>query len=61
MLLVIVMMRIIFPLLLLTNTQVSRLHKVNNSSANIKLPKTQLHKTRQSGGLLGRLAEPLLK
>ena len=61
MLLVIVMMRIIFPLLLLTNTQVSRLHKVNNSSANIKLPKTQLHKTRPSGGLLGRLPEPLLK
>ena len=32
--------------LLLTNTQVSRLHKAfaNDSSANIKLSKTQLHK-----------------
>ena len=32
--------------LLLTNTQVSRPHKAlpNNSSANIKLSKTQLHK-----------------
>ena len=31
--------------LLLNNTQVSKLHKVfaNNSSANIKLSKTQLH------------------
>ena len=37
--------------LLLTNTQVLRLHKAfaNNSSANIKLSKTQLHKIRQSG------------
>ena len=43
--------------LLLTNTQVSRVYKVfsNNSSANIKLSKTQLHKTGQSGGFLGRL------
>ena len=43
--------------LLLTNTQVSRLCKVfsNNSSANIKLSKTQLHKIGQSGGFLGRL------
>ena len=40
--------------LLLTNTQVSRLRKayVNNSSVNIKLPKTQLHKIGQSGGFL---------
>ena len=40
--------------LLLTNTQVSRLHKVfaNNSSANIKLSKTKLHKIGQSGGFL---------
>ena len=30
--------------LLLTNTQFSRLRKVNNSSANIKLSKTQWHK-----------------
>ena len=49
--------------LLLTNTQVSRVYKVfsNNSSANIKLSKTQLHKTGQSGGFLGRLWRPLLK
>ena len=47
----------------LTNTQVSRLRKAfeNNSSANIKLSKTQLHKIGQSGGLLGRLVGPLLK
>ena len=37
--------------LLLTNAQVSKLHKAfaNTSSANIKLSKTQLHKIRQSG------------
>ena len=48
---------------LLTNTQVSRLGKAiaNNSSANIKLSKTQLHKIGQSGGFLGRLLRPLLK
>ena len=48
---------------LLTNTQVSRLHKpfANGSSANIKLSKTQLHKIGQSGGFLGRLVGPLLK
>ena len=47
--------------LLLTNTQVSRLRKpsANNSLANIKLSKTQLHKIRQSGGFLGRLLGPL--
>ena len=41
--------------LLLTNTQVLKLCKdfSNNSSANIKLLKTQLDKTRQSGGYLG--------
>ena len=53
-----------FPLkLLLTKTQVSRLRKdfANNSSANIKLSKTQLHKIEQSGGFLGRLLGPLLK
>ena len=40
--------------LLLTNTQVSRIRKAfaNNSSANIKLSKTQLHKVGQSGGFL---------
>ena len=49
--------------LLLTNMQGSKLCKAfaNGSSANIKLSKTQLHKTRQSGGFLGRLLEPLLK
>ena len=37
--------------LLLTNTQVSNLSKAfaNNSTANIKLSKTKLHKTRQLG------------
>ena len=37
---------------LLTNTQVSRIPKAftNNSSANIKLSKTQLPKIGQSGG-----------
>ena len=49
--------------LLLTNTQVSKLRKTfaNNSSANIKLSKTQLHKIGQSGGFLGRLLGPLRK
>ena len=49
--------------LLLTNTQVSNLRKAfaNNSSANIKLSKTQLPKMIQSGGFLGRLLGPLLK
>ena len=49
--------------LLLTNTQVSMLRKTfaNNSSDNIKLSKTQLHKIRQSRGFLGRLLGPLLK
>ena len=32
-----------------------------NSSANIKLSKTQLHKIRQSGGFLGKILGPLLK
>ena len=49
--------------LLLTNIKVSKLRKAfaNNSSANIKLSKTQLHKIGQSGGFLGRLLGPLLK
>ena len=49
--------------LLLTNTQVSRLHKAfaNNFSANIKLSKTQLTKIRQLGRFLGRLLGLLLK
>ena len=46
--------------LLLTNTQVLKLHKAltNNYLANIKLSKTQLHKIVQSGGFLGRPLEP---
>ena len=49
--------------LLLTNIRVSNLHKAfeNNSSANIKLSKTQLHKIGQSGRFLGRFLGPLLK
>ena len=49
--------------LLLTNTQVSRFPKAfsNNSSANIKLPKTQLHKIGQSRGFLGKTLGLLLK
>ena len=49
--------------MLLTNTQVSKLRKAfeNNYSASIKLSKSQLHKTGQSGGLLGILLGPLLK
>ena len=49
--------------LLLTNTHISRLHKafVNNSSANVKLSKTQLHKTGQSRRFLVRLLKPLFK
>ena len=49
--------------MLLTNTPVLRLCKAfpNNSSANIRLSKTQLHKIGQSGGFLDRLLGPLLK
>ena len=41
----------------------SKLQKAftNGSSANIKLSTTQLHKTRQSGGFLGRRLGALLK
>ena len=48
--------------LLLTNTQVLRLHKalVNISSANIKLSKTQLYKIGQSGGFIFSPLGPLL-
>ena len=48
---------------LLTNTQVAKLRKAfaNNSSANIRLSKTQLHKIEHLGGLLGRLLVLLLK
>ena len=49
--------------LLLTNTPDSKFPKTvaNNSSANMKLSKTQLHKIRQSGGVSGTLLGPLLK
>ena len=49
--------------LLLTNRQVSNLRKAfpNHSSADIKISKTQLSKTIQSGGFDGRLLGPLLK
>ena len=49
--------------LLLTNRQVANLRKAlaNNSSTDIMLSKTQLSKTVQSGGCLGRLLGPLLK
>ena len=48
---------------LLTNAQVLKLCKAfsNNSSANIKLSKTQLHKIGQSEGFLVRFLGPLLK
>ena len=49
--------------LLLINVQVSKLRKAfaNNSSVNIKLSKTQLHKIGQSEGFLGRLLGALLR
>ena len=49
--------------MLLTNTQVSKLSKAftNNSSANKKLSKTQLHKIGQTGGFLDRPLGLLLK
>ena len=49
--------------LLLNNTQVWKLRKAfeNNSSANIKLSKTQLRKIGQSGGFLRILSAALLK
>ena len=49
--------------LLLTDRQISSLRKsfANNSSADIKLSKTQLSKMIQSGGFLGKLLGPLLK
>ena len=47
--------------MLLTNTQVWKLRKafVNDSSAKIKLSKTQLYKIGQSEAFLGRLLGPL--
>ena len=49
--------------LLLTNRQVANLRKAfsKHTSADIKLSKTQLSKTIQSGGFLGRLLGPLLR
>ena len=49
--------------LLLTNRQVENIRKAfaNHSSIDIKLSKTQLSKMIQSGGLLGKLAGPLMK
>ena len=49
--------------LLLTNKQVSELPKAftNNSAANKKLSKTQLHKIGKSGGPQARLLELSLK
>ena len=49
--------------LFITNTQVSKPRKgfANNSSANIKLSKIQLHKIKQLGGISGTLLGPLLK
>ena len=49
--------------LLLTDRQDSSLRKsfANNSSADIKLSKTQLSKMIQSGGFLSKLLGPLLK
>ena len=48
---------------MLTDTQVSRLCKAfeNNSSVDIKVSKTLLHKIGQSAGFLGRILESLLK
>ena len=49
--------------LLLTNRQVANLCKTfaRNTSADIKLSKTQLSKMIQSGGFLGKLLGPLLR
>ena len=49
--------------LLLTNRQVANIRKAfpNNSSANIRLSKTQLPKIVQSRGFLDRLPRPLLE
>ena len=49
--------------LLLTNRQVANIRKgfAKNTSADIKLSKTQLSKMIQSGGFLGRLLGSLLK
>ena len=62
-LVILIMKKIFSRKFLLTNTQFSKVRKAfsNNSPANIKLSKTQLHKIVQSGGYLGRLLGPILK
>ena len=49
--------------LLLSNRKVLNLRKAfaSHTSTDIKLPKTQISKMIQSGGLLGRLLDPLLR
>ena len=49
--------------LILAYTQASRLRKAfaNNSTAKLKLSKTQLQKIRKSGEFVGRLSRPLIK
>ena len=49
--------------LLLTDRQISSIRKAfsNNSSADIKFPKTQLSRMIRSGESLGKLLGPLLK
>ena len=49
--------------ILLTNRQIANLRKMfrNNSSTNIKLSKTELFNTIQSGGSFGRLLGPWIK
>ena len=49
--------------LLLTNRQVANLYKAfaKNTSTDIKLSKTELSKTIQPGGFLGKLLGPLLR
>ena len=49
--------------LFLTNTQVSSVRKAfaSNSSANIKLSKTHLHRIGKSGGYLGKTGLPWIR
>ena len=56
-------LEILMMKLFLSNPQVLRFHKpfANDSSANTKLSKTQLHKIGQSRGFLGRPSGPFLK
>ena len=53
-----------FPdILLLTNTQLSKIHKTfaNSSTTNTIFLKTQLSKMSQLGGISGKLLRPLIK